>query len=58
MKAALISLGILILFLFLCAPVEGFGSDWNTTVWGTSLWNGWRYGSAPPRHAPPPETTT
>jgi hypothetical protein len=34
------------------------GSDWNTAFWGQSLWNGWKYGSAPPLSAPPPEDTS
>lgn len=39
--------------------VEPFSaSDWNTVVWGQSLWNGWGYGSAPPRTAPRPEDTS
>ena len=37
---------------------EGFaGSDWGYHFWGPALWNGWNYGSAPPRTAPVPENT-
>lgn len=39
-------------------PAERFaGSDWNTAVWGASLWNGWNYGAPPPRRMPVPERT-
>jgi len=37
---------------------ERFASDWNTVVWGQSLWNGWDYASAPPLTAPRPEDTS
>ena len=44
---------------FLEQHTEPFaGSDWNTAVWGQSLWNGWQYGSAPPVSAPRPEDTS
>jgi hypothetical protein len=37
---------------------ESFGaSDWGLSFWGPSVWNGWNYGSASPRKAPPPEMT-
>lgn len=57
----LITITVILIFWAIVAPMnsrrsENFGgSDWALSFWGPSVWNGWNYGSASPRSAPPPE---
>lgn len=57
--------GLCALIRALLAPVpthqpkkERFGSsDWASSFWGPTVWDGWNTGIPLPRKAPPPEPT-